>query len=411
MRNLCLYLTLIVYCKITSANSGALFNVTNNTTPTGATLNITSTIPNRSYPVAGIKLNSNDYRLTNAGSECTKIENGYCLFALNNLSTPSISITGKVGAIPITLCLNGIGPLSCQSYQGSIRYAYVANDSGQILLCPINSNGDLGVCIDGGGSTAITGPNVIAFNASKTMAYVTNSVPGSGSVFLCDVQSDYTLDACNMLTNTSMFPFQVPFGIVFNKSQTKAYIPNGSDQHVLICSLNMDGTFSACQNSGNTGIPFGYPLGLVFNKAQTKAYVTNNGNHTVSICPIQSNGTFGDCEDSGNTGIAFSSPLGIVLNGSETKAYITNTSANTVSICPMQNDGTFGACIDSGDIFDYPIWIALNSDETKAYVTNNANSTVSICPLNIDGSFGVCQNANHTGISLFNGPEGIVLNQ
>ena len=77
----------------------------------------------------------------------------------------------------------------------------------------------------------------------------------------------------------------------------------------------------------------------------------------------------------------------------------------------MQNDGTFGACIDSGDIFDYPISIALNSDETQAYVTNNANSTVSICPLNIDGSFGVCQNANHTGISLFNGPESIVLNQ
>jgi len=407
MKKVYLYLMLILSCQVGFATSGAFFSVTSNTTQTGTILSITTTIPNHTYSIAGIKINNSGYHLTNAGSECTSIANGYCLFSVDNLSPKTITITGKVGQIDMSLCLNGNGPISCQNYQVSISYAYVANDNGHILICPIRSNGLFGACFDG--AATFSGPNVLTFNATKTMAYVTN-FDGTGSVYLCAIQSDYTLADCHTLTNTGA-SFALPFGLVLNTLQTTAYIPNGSGGNVLICPLNGDST--VCENSGNTGISFSYPLGIAFNQTQTIAYVTNNGvisgANAVSMCPITA-GTFGDCVDSGNTGISFSNPQGIVLNSSGTIAYVTNTSStSTVSICPIQKDGAFGKCVDSGNTFDYPIWIALNTDGTKAYVTNNTGSTVLMCPINDNGTFGTCQNAGNSGIPQFSGPEGITL--
>ena len=417
MKRSCLYLVVILCHQISFANNGSLFDVTSTTTQTGAILNITTTIPNHTYSMAGIKLNSSGYSLPNSGTECTKIENGHCFFSINNLTTKTITISGKVGTIDMSLCLNGNGPLSCQNYQVSISYAYVANDNNKILVCPIHSNGDFGDCFDSGAS--FSGPNVLTFNTAKTMAYITNYDLsfGTSSIQLCTVQPNYTLTSCNTLTNTGSAALSVPFGLVLNRAQTIAYIANGagSPGQVLVCPIN--GNHIACENSGNTGIPFTYPQGIVFNQAQTIAYVTNDGIdeiypphvNAVSVCPIIA-GTFGACIDSGHTGPAFSNPLGIVLNNSGTIAYVTNTdSTNTVSICPIQNDGTFGTCVDSGNTFNAPIWIVLNGDGTKAYVTNNTTNTVSVCPINSDGSFGACQNAGNIGGIAFSGPEGITL--
>jgi DNA-binding beta-propeller fold protein YncE len=408
MKTACLYFIFLMGYQTAFAASGAFFNLSSHTTSSGTTLTITPTISNHTYSMAGIKLNSSEYSLSSPWTDCTKIANGYCLFSVNSLSSKNISITGKAGNVSITLCLNGEGPLSCQNYQVIIKYAYVANDSGQILLCPIEANNNLGACYDAAPGSQIQGPNVITFNNTRTKAYITNFSSGNASVFLCEVQSNNMLEPCSNLINTGV-SFQLPFGLVLNKEQTNAYIANGSDQQVLICPLLADGTFGTCQDSGNTGISFGYPLGITINHAQTKAYVTNNGNNTVSVCPIKGNGTFGACIDSGNLGVAFQSPVGVVLNNAETKAYVTNTgNTNTVSICPIETDGTFGQCIDSGNLFNYPVWIALSTGETVAYVTNNQNSTVSICPVNLDGSFGICQDSSNAGVS-FSGPEGITL--
>ncbi|CDZ77339.1 hypothetical protein BN59_01622 [Legionella massiliensis] len=55
-------------------------------------LNILSTIPNHIYPAAGIKINTPGYKLTG----CTMIANGYCLFAVSNLSAANIAITNSI---------------------------------------------------------------------------------------------------------------------------------------------------------------------------------------------------------------------------------------------------------------------------------------------------------------------------
>lgn len=52
-------------------------------------LSILTTIPNHTYDVAGIKINTPGYTLTG----CTMINNGYCLFVVSNTSAASITIT------------------------------------------------------------------------------------------------------------------------------------------------------------------------------------------------------------------------------------------------------------------------------------------------------------------------------
>ena len=52
-------------------------------------LSILSTIPNHTYPAAGIKINTPNYKPTG----CTMINNGYCLFTVSNTSAASIAIT------------------------------------------------------------------------------------------------------------------------------------------------------------------------------------------------------------------------------------------------------------------------------------------------------------------------------
>lgn len=52
-------------------------------------LNILSTIPNHTYTIAGIKINTSGYTPTG----CTMINNGYCLFTVSNTTAANIAIT------------------------------------------------------------------------------------------------------------------------------------------------------------------------------------------------------------------------------------------------------------------------------------------------------------------------------
>ena len=92
--------------------SGALFNITatggapgaislvlclngkgplscQNYTVENINLSILTTIPNHNYASAGIKINTPGYKI----SGCTMIDNGYCLFSVNNTSAASITLT------------------------------------------------------------------------------------------------------------------------------------------------------------------------------------------------------------------------------------------------------------------------------------------------------------------------------
>lgn len=109
-------LLILSFCQLNFA-AGLLFNVTSH----GSTLSITTTIPSHVYPNAGIKVNTPGYGLTNSGKDCTPDRNGYCLFAVSNTLTKTISISGATGTANITLCLNGKGPVSCQNYNVNIN--------------------------------------------------------------------------------------------------------------------------------------------------------------------------------------------------------------------------------------------------------------------------------------------------
>jgi hypothetical protein len=55
-------------------------------------LAITTTIPNHTYPAAGIKINTPGYTIANIGLNCTPIKNGYCLFAANQVSAKNLTL-------------------------------------------------------------------------------------------------------------------------------------------------------------------------------------------------------------------------------------------------------------------------------------------------------------------------------
>jgi hypothetical protein len=54
-------------------------------------LSINTTIPNRTYPMVGIKINTPGYTPTG----CTQISNGYCLFAASNAAAANITLSAQ----------------------------------------------------------------------------------------------------------------------------------------------------------------------------------------------------------------------------------------------------------------------------------------------------------------------------
>jgi hypothetical protein len=164
-----------------TAAAGLFFEVT----LSGSTLNIRTTIPNHTYPGAGIKINSAGFSLTNAGSECTMAGNGYCLFSVSNATTKTISITGSSGTLNVTLCLNGNGPLSCQNFNvvfaSFSTVAYVTNAQ-DVQSCPINNDGTFSTCIP---STPFLNAVGIALNPVSNRVYVGDNV--GDTVYFCSM--------------------------------------------------------------------------------------------------------------------------------------------------------------------------------------------------------------------------------
>lgn len=101
-----------------------------NVNVTGPTLAITTNIPNHSYANAGIKVNTSGYSINQSvtmlipAQTCTMIGNGFCQFTASATTPSYVSIQGPGGTnVTVTICLNAIGQLSCQSktfwYQNS----------------------------------------------------------------------------------------------------------------------------------------------------------------------------------------------------------------------------------------------------------------------------------------------------
>lgn len=81
-----------------------------NFTVSALNLSITTTTPNHTYPIAGIKINTPGYTLTNLGVDCTPAANGYCLFQVSNTSPKTIILLPPLGTNyegGVVACLEG----------------------------------------------------------------------------------------------------------------------------------------------------------------------------------------------------------------------------------------------------------------------------------------------------------------
>jgi hypothetical protein len=119
---------LLLMFQTAYAVSGLLFNVTR----LSSSLNISTNIPNRTYPYAGIRINTAGYLLATG---CIPTASGYCLFSVSDTTSKNIIITGpSSGLLSLTLCLNGIGPLSCQKYSVSVSDSECSNSNPRCLV-------------------------------------------------------------------------------------------------------------------------------------------------------------------------------------------------------------------------------------------------------------------------------------
>ena len=134
-------LLFLLMAQIGHAQSEALFYVALN--PTTNNLDIKSSMPYR-YQAAGIKVNTPGFTPI---SGCTPAPNGYCLFAVDNLTPASIELKGSSNLVPvnvnITLCLNGQAALSCGNYNfvGSFLTYFAGTSCGAYDFIWIDTTG------------------------------------------------------------------------------------------------------------------------------------------------------------------------------------------------------------------------------------------------------------------------------
>lgn len=116
--------------------SSSLFNIV---ADSSNVLRITTNIPNHLYPNAGIIVNTPGYSVglgpglafnrNIPATQCTHLSNGYCKFAVSasevayipvfNTNAPvTIKSPSPTSSVPVnvSVCLNALGPLSCQNF-------------------------------------------------------------------------------------------------------------------------------------------------------------------------------------------------------------------------------------------------------------------------------------------------------
>lgn len=171
--------------------------------------------------------------------------------------------TGSAFNMPLSIAFNN-------------DYAYVADNAiDMVLLCEVNSStGILSECVDSG-ATSLSAPSTIIFQADTEgtpviHAYITNT-DVSDSVTYCDVNpTTGVLSGC--IDSGVGAYFDLPYGIVFQYfgMTPYAYVTNsnntggGLNHSVSQCTLNTDGTFDSCVDSGANPAFFDTPLGILF---------------------------------------------------------------------------------------------------------------------------------------------------
>lgn len=397
------------------ANDAALFNVVATGTPaqvsislclnakgmlscekqtvSALSLSITPTVPNHTYPEAGIYVNTPGYTIGSLGLDCVMLDNGYCVFSVSSSAPKSITLTSSTK---------------------SPRFAYIGNFSDSVMTqCPVNSDGTLGTCVDLTGpdnmdTNLFNQPLDVAFNAAGTLAYIANYC--GGNILRCMVDPALgTFSDCLMVADI-LGDFSVrPESVNLNNSGTLAYIGNHADTTpMVICSIDaVTGLFNACNGTSQL---FDYATNVIFNSAGTSAYVGQWHDAYIYLCEVDiGSGTFNSCIPtpvSANLG----GPAGIAFNPSKNMVYITAADftgtfpPSPIHKCTVNLDQSL-TCSDTSDnlaAFNMPTGIEINAAGTFAYISNYGTNMISYCAINGSGDLINCQNTGSTATtSLF----------
>ncbi len=202
-RNISVTLLLIIGQNVFSG-SGLLFNVSATGTPSNMnitlclngkgplscqnynvsalTLSILTTIPNRTYPFAGIKINTPGYVL----SGCDLNGNGYCLFSVSNTKPAIIPVTpptcqaGIVSFSPtVTRVNNPIGSTPNRSQQFTINMT-MCNSQGNPLIP--SENNPIHVDVYGAPNGVISPTSTTTSTGSITFTYNGQPFPNNISI-------------------------------------------------------------------------------------------------------------------------------------------------------------------------------------------------------------------------------------
>jgi 6-phosphogluconolactonase (cycloisomerase 2 family) len=392
INSICLLMNQVAF----SASPGHLFR----TTAQGATLTVNSTIPNWTYPHAGISSSQSGVSF----SGCTNNSNGQCIFSVSDTQSASLTITGATTPIVVRLCLDGYGnTYNCENVTVQLTSnAYVTNyDTGTISLCSVDSTTGT---ISSNCTTAASGfttPRRIVLNSAGTLAYVVDESGGSnGGIRLCQVNA-----TTGLLTScVQAAAFTAASDLVFSPSGTRAYVTDVTDGTISKCSVNTTtGALSDCHSILSSGVP---TTGMALNPAGTIAYYAiAYPTNTITYCSVnQVTGLLSNCL---TTGSGFSFPEAVTLNAAGTHAYISNNALGNISVCRVDtNTGAFISCsYTAGGSFSGRGGVEFNSTGTLAYVPNFNTNLVYKC--NVDASTGHLSGCVDSGGATFSDPSGL----
>lgn len=389
------------------ATTGPLFNAS----MLGGNLQVSTTIPGKTYSLSGVRIDTPGYSFTNPGSDCQLISNGYCIFSSSN--TPAnIGISGPPGAFSATVAANGYAPVNLMqvTITGN-RFLYVTGyyspSNYPTLVCPIyTATGELGTC-----SVATQGFRAIkiTINPANTRAYL--SLPDTNAVEVCSInRGTGALYNCILAgTITS------PAGMAFSSSGTQAYvITDEALGSINQCSIDQTtGAFSACTNTGSLSPQLAYPTDITLNPENTLAYVSNL-NASLAICQVEpSTGSVSNCSTQGtvpSTGGQYGQQY-VELNAAGDHLYLTNSYATAgtpnLYLCALV-DGIATGCTLTGALTTVQEQgqLVLNSAGTQAYGSNTDLSLLSLCSVDSMGLLSQCHVTNSevhepTGMAIF----------
>ncbi|MFJ1269285.1 hypothetical protein ACD661_12025 [Legionella lytica] len=340
-------------------------------TITNLSTNITATNVNALFigtPLAGAV----------TASTCTSIApQGSCTMTF----TPT-----RIAVAPSMFTIQGANT-SVVSTQLNVResYVYVTKADG-VARCIIDDNAAPGNCEQMTGEFNL--PQGIAFNKTKTLAYVVNYATSDDTpVVKCTIDSEGKFDTCSSAWNSST---QGLGGIALSTDGSKAYITQiagGSGTTIWNCEVADDGNL----NCNGQAISASYsPNGITLNKNNTLSYVATlglSGNDQIGLCPII-NGSLNSCEGTPPTSSGSTPFLGahnIALNNQETIAYVTNTGYDVhtdptnpgfISVCSINSGGAFSVCNSIADPYTpvsgliNPTGLALTVNGAYAYIAD-----------------------------------------